>query len=521
MICHGLLRTLRLHAQTSTCKRAGFACQAVQRDSRYAALQRLDVDVFTAILGSQNVVQDTETLQSSNRDWMGKYVGQSQVILRPSSTQELSKVMAHCNDRKLAVVPQAGNTGLAGGSVPIFDEVILQTAQMNRIHSFDEVSGALQCQAGCILGELNEHLAAAGYVMPLDLGPKDKCQIGGNVSTNAGGLKLIRYGSLHGSVLGLEVVLANGTIIDTMTPLRKDNTGYDVKQLFIGAEGTLGIISGVSILCPPKPAAVNLMFLAVQDWSAALQTFVRAKRKLAEVLSAFEFLDSSALDLTLHQLPHIVNPLPDHQAPFYLLVETSGSNGDHDQSKLKDFLKEAKHDKLIQGGTVASDSAHIGEIWQLRENISVALNKAGKTYKYDMSLPVAEMYGLVEDVRQRLQKYPVRVVGYGHLGDSNVHLNVSTEEWDDDVLHDLEPYVYDWVADRKGSISAEHGLGQMKSQYIGYTKQPDTVDMMRDLKQLLDPNGILNPYKVLPEHVSFPSAVNDRLMASRSKSASY
>lgn len=266
----------------------------------YSQLTDADLAFFRSVLGDGGVVTDSDAMESYNTDWMRKYHGASRLALRPASTEEVSKVLRHCHERRLAVVPQGGNTGLVGGSVPVGDEVVLSLSRMSRVRAFDAVSGALQCDAGCVLERLDAFAEDHGYMMPLDLGAKGTCQIGGNVSTSAGGLRFIRYGSLHGSVLGLEVVLADGTVLDLMSDVRKDNTGYDLKQLFIGAEGTLGVVTGVSILTAQRPTASGLLMLACPSYDAVNRTFVSAKSALGSILTAFEFMDGPTMDMVRH-----------------------------------------------------------------------------------------------------------------------------------------------------------------------------------------------------------------------------
>ncbi|XP_027658142.2 D-2-hydroxyglutarate dehydrogenase, mitochondrial isoform X1 [Falco rusticolus] len=416
-------------------------------------------------------------------------------MLKPQTTAEVSQVLRYCYERNLAVNPQGGNTGLVGGSVPVFDEIILSTALMNKIISFDKVSGILVCQAGCILEKLNEYLEDQGFIMPLDLGAKGSCHIGGNVATNAGGLRLLRYGSLRGTVLGLEVVLADGSILDCLTSLRKDNTGYDLKQLFIGSEGTLGVITAVSILCPQKPKAVNLAFLGCQSFAKVLETFTTSRAMLGEILSACEFMDEKCMELVERHLK-LSNPLTG--SPFYVLIETSGSDSTHDADKLNNFLEQAMTSGLVADGTVAMDAKKIKTLWSLRERITEALTHDGYVYKYDISLPVGKLYDLVMDMRARLGQSAKNVVGYGHLGDGNLHLNITAESYSHFLLDAIEPYVYEWTARHKGSISAEHGLGFKKKQYIHYSKSNEAIFLMQRFKAMLDPKGILNPYKTLP-----------------------
>ncbi|XP_038273123.1 D-2-hydroxyglutarate dehydrogenase, mitochondrial isoform X2 [Dermochelys coriacea] len=417
------------------------------------------------------------------------------MLLRPRTAAEVSEILRYCNKRNLAVNPQGGNTGLVGGSVPVFDEIILSTALMNQVISFNSVSGILVCQAGCILENLNKYLEELDFVMPLDLGAKGSCHIGGNVATNAGGLRLLRYGSLRGTVLGLEVVLADGSILNCLASLRKDNTGYDLKQLFIGSEGTLGVITAVSILCPRKPKSVNLAFLGCQSFSQVLETFTTCKGMLGEILSAYEFMDDKCMKLVES---HLKLSKPVTGSPFYILIETSGSNSAHDEEKLNNFLERVMVSGLVTDGTVATEDKKIKILWSLRERITEALTHDGCVYKYDISLPVERLYDLVIDTRARLGKTAKNVVGYGHLGDGNLHLNITAESYSHSLLDAIEPFVYKWTAQYNGSISAEHGLGFKKKHYIQYSKPQEAVLLMQQIKAILDPKGILNPYKTLP-----------------------
>ncbi|CAI0392431.1 unnamed protein product [Linum tenue] len=271
------------------------------------------------------------------------------------------------------------------------------------------------------------------FVMPLDLGAKGSCQIGGNVATNAGGLRLIRYGSLHGNVLGLEVVLANGDVLDMLGTLRKDNTGYDLKHLFIGSEGSLGIITKVSILTPPKLSSVNIAFLACQDYLSCQKLLLEAKRSLGEILSAFEFMDSVAMDVVLNNLDGVRNPLAPTAHNFYVLIETTGTEESYDKEKLEKFLVGSMESGLISDGVLAQDINQASAFWRLRE-----------------------------------------------------------------ILAQIEPFVYEWTSNHRGSISAEHGVGLMKANKIFYSKSPEAVQLMASIKKLVDPKTILNPYKVLP-----------------------
>lgn len=299
---------------------------------------------------------------------------------------------------------------------------------------------------------------------------------------------------------GLEAVLANGTVLDMLGTLRKDNTGYDLKHLFIGSEGSLGIVTKVSILTPPKLSSVNLAFLACKDYTSCQKLLSAAKTKLGEILSAFEFLDINAMDLVLKHLDGLRDPLPSSKHNFYILIETTGSTESHDKEKLEAFLLQSIESGLLTDGVLAQDINQASAFWRIREGIPEALMKAGAVYKYDLSLPPEKMYDLVEEMRGCLGA-EANVVAYGHLGDGNLHLNISTRQYDDSILTKIEPFVYEWTSKHRGSISAEHGLGLMKANKIHYSKSLETVQLMADIKKLLDPNGILNPYKVLPTSV--------------------
>uniref|UniRef100_H3DIJ7 D-2-hydroxyglutarate dehydrogenase, mitochondrial n=1 Tax=Tetraodon nigroviridis TaxID=99883 RepID=H3DIJ7_TETNG len=455
-----------------------------------------DLAFFRSVLPGR-AVTDPDLLESSNQDWLKSVRGSSELLLRPRTSEEVSQILKrYCNHRNLAVNPQGGNTGLVGGSVPVHDEIILSTALMKDIRSFDSVSGILTCQAGCVLEDLSLYLEDRDHIMPLDLGAKGSCHIGGNVATNAGGLRLLRYGSLHGTVLGLEVVLADGRVLDCLATLRKDNTGYDLKQLFIGSEGTLGVITAVSILCPRKPRSVKVAFLGCDTFEQLLKTFQLCRAMLGEILSAYEFLDSECMRLLNTHL-QLSNPIRDCR--FYIVMETSGSDPTHDEEKLHSFLEAAVTSSLVTEGTVATEDSKIKALWALRERITEALTHHGYTYKYDVSLPVEQLYQLVTDMRGHLQGRAKSVVGYGHVGDGNLHLNISSQAKDPALLAAIEPFVYEWTARHRGSVSAEHGLGLKKRNYIYYSKSSQAVALMGQLKALLDPKGILNPYKTLPD----------------------
>ena len=477
----------------------------IKRDSRFKELTAEDVKFFKELLGSGSAVIDglnqdaTDDLEAYNADWMKKYRGQAKLVVKPQTTEQVSKIMKYCNDNLLAVNPQGGNTGLVGGSVPVFDEIVLNLSRMNKVRSFDEVSGIFVADAGVVLETADSYLAERGYIFPLDLGAKGSCHIGGNVATNAGGLRLLRYGSLHGTVLGLEAVLPDGTILDDLSKLRKNNTGYDLKQLFIGGEGTIGVITGVSIHCPQRSPAVNVAYLGLPSYEHVQKAFREAKSQLSEILSAFELMDNQCQHLYVRATGKSL-PLADEH-PFYCLIETSGSNTDHDSEKLTAFLEDVMEKEIVSDGVVAENGTQAQNLWACREGVSEASQHFGGVYKYDLSIPLPDLYQLVDDCRARMReldlidpedesKPVVDIIGYGHMGDSNLHLNVATRGYDKEVEKALEPWVYEWVQKRQGSISAEHGLGLAKKAFIGYSRSETMVKLMKGLKNFFDPVSI-------------------------------
>ncbi|XP_022816556.1 D-2-hydroxyglutarate dehydrogenase, mitochondrial-like [Spodoptera litura] len=461
-------------------------------------IESSDVDYFRSVLGQDRVLTEESDVLPYNVDWIKNCRGQSKAVLKPKSTEEVSTILKYCNERKLAVCPQGGNTGVVGGSVPVFDEIVISFSLMNKIIDLDDLSGALVCEAGCVLENLDNYVRERGLIMPLDLGAKGTCHIGGNASTNAGGLRLLRYGNLHGSILGVEAVKADGTVIDCLRSLKKDNTGYHLKHLFIGSEGTLGLVTKVAIHCPVLPKSVNLGFFGVKNVENVLKLYKSAKSKLGEIISAFEMADFDSINFTAKNLK-LPNPISDY--PFYVLVETHGSEETHDGEKLTRFLTNEMESGLILDGTVTSEPAKMQTIWNLRESIAAAGLVGGYVLTYDVSIPLKNYYDLVPILKKRLGDKATKVFGFGHVGDGNIHIFVIVPQYTKEVSSMLEPFIFEEVSKLNGSISAEHGIGFRKPKYIHYSKDQSALGLMKDLKQLMDPNGILNPYKVLPDHI--------------------
>ncbi|ORX91794.1 D-lactate dehydrogenase [Basidiobolus meristosporus CBS 931.73] len=483
----------------------------LQRDSRFKKLTSEDIHYFKSVLPPNSVLEadgvnyTEEDLLPYNQDWFKTYRGNSKVVLKPRTVTEVSDILKYCNNEGLAVVPQGGNTSVCGASVPVFDEIVINTSNMNKIRSFDALSGVVTCDAGCILENLDDYLAERNYMVPLDLGAKGCCQIGGNISTNAGGIRFLRYGSLRGNVLGLEAVLPDGTILDNMSTLRKDNTGYDLKQLLIGAEGTLGMVTGVSLLTPRRLKVINAVLFGLNSFDQVQETFVKAKDKLNEILSAFEFWDEPSLYYGQHLTSKDYRVPLEKKYPFYVLVETRGSHEEHDRQKLEAFIEDLFDQGQIGDGVIAQDVAQFNNLWSIRDSLGESWGGGMPMYKYDLGLPVPVLYKIVENLRERLQHHGVlgpngpakHVTGFGHIGDGNLHLGIFAERYDDKLASLIEPYVFEFVEKYNGSVTAEHGLGIKNSTFIGYSKSPAMVNLMRSMKSELDPKGIMNPYKVL------------------------
>jgi len=449
-------------------------------------------------------ITSPDQLRSYNTDWTGEFHGNASLCLRPSTVAGVASILAYCHERNLAVTPQGGNTGLVGGSVPVFDEIILSLSRMNRILEFDEEHSTITVEAGVTLGRAEQHCRERGFCFPLDLGAKDSCQIGGNLSTNAGGSRYVRYGSLHGTVLGLEAVLADGTILDLGVgrKVRKDNTGYDLKHLFIGAEGTLGIITKATLSCSPAPTGTQVALAGLPGPFEQVRWWLReARRSLNAHLCAFEFMDNDAMTLLRAHGDGFGVPLQGSHA-FYVLIEcgTAADTEHRALSPLETYLDAMTRADPRVDVIMAQDLSQSAHLWGLRESLPELVRRSGPSIlKYDLSLPLPSFYGTVEAVRERLRQHKLdaRTFSWGHVADGNLHLNVSSEHPRDMLRSTLEPWLYDVVQQHGGSGSAEHGIGVLKTRLLERGKRPEVLQLMRRFKALLDPKGILNPYKMV------------------------
>jgi FAD/FMN-containing dehydrogenase len=433
------------------------------------------------------------------------YHGATRLLVRPASTQEVAAVVRICAEAQLPIVPQGGNTGLVGGQVPPEDgdNIILSLGRMNRIRAIDAANFTMTVEAGCILAQVQQAAAEADRLFPLSLGAEGSCQIGGNLSTNAGGIAVLRYGNMRELALGLEVVLPDGEVWDGLRGLRKDNTGYDLKQLFIGGEGTLGVITAATLKLFPKPREVETAFLALHRIEDVMALFARARAATADQLTAFELIPRAGLDLALRHLPGIVDPL-DARHPWYALIELSSSESESGiRALLERLLEEALEEGLIADGVISASGAQARELWKIREGIVEAQLYSG-SIKHDVSVPVSKVAEFVvrasDAVEARLPG--IRPIAFGHVGDGNIHFNLTQPEGYDKAAYlarwqEFSDLVHDIVRELRGSISAEHGVGRLKVEEIEHYKSPVEIELMRRLKRALDPLGIMNPGKVV------------------------
>ena len=458
------------------------------------------------IVGAANVLEAEADMAPFLSDWRGRYHGRARAVVRPRDTAEVAAVVAACAQAGVAMVPQGGNTGLCGGATPLVDgaAVVISLARMNHIRALDADNDTLTVEAGCTLAAVQEAAQVAGRLFPLSLASEGSCLIGGNLSTNAGGVQVLRYGNTRELVLGLEVVLPDGRVWDGLRGLRKDNTGYDLKQLFIGAEGTLGIVTAAVLKLFPAIRSRAMAWVAVPDPRAAVRLLGMLRAVCGERISAFEIVGRTALGLVLQHIPGARDPLAGAPA-WSVLVELSDPDVDAPlDAQLQAVLGEACAQGLAADAAVAASAAQAQALWALREDISEAQRIEGVSIKHDVSVPVSRIPEFLERAGAALAaRWPdVRVVAFGHIGDGNLHYNLSKPAADDNAAFiartaEVNRIVHDLVCELGGSISAEHGLGQLKREEVLRYKPALEMELMRRVKQAFDPAGLMNPGKVL------------------------
>jgi FAD/FMN-containing dehydrogenase len=449
------------------------------------------------IVGAGNILTAPADTRAYFTDWRKQYSGVAECVVRPASAAEVSRVVAVCAREGVAVVPQGGNTGLCGGSVPagLKREIVLSLSRMNRIRALDALDCTLTAEAGCVLAAVQKAAGDAGRLFPVSLAAEGSCQIGGNLSTNAGGVNVLRYGSSREQVLGLEVVLPDGRVWDGLRALRKDNTGYDLKQLFLGAEGTLGVITAAVLRLHPKPTASATAWIAVDTPRAAVELLAALRERLGDRLTAFELVSRLCLEAVLAHQPQARDPLAAAH-PWYVLAELAdGGESDALRTRVEGALAENAERGALRDAVLAQSEAQARALWRIRETIPEA---QFTNVKHDVSVAVSKTPDLIELAGGALREaFPgARPYVFGHVGDGNLHYNVGPEALMRERA-EVNRIVYEAVDRLGGSISAEHGVGQLKRQEIRAHKSALEMELMRKLKDALDPAGLMNPGKVL------------------------
>jgi FAD/FMN-containing dehydrogenase len=454
-------------------------------------------------IGPANVLTQADDLALHLREERGLYTGQAIAVVRPADVDEVAFVVAECARSAVPVVAHGGNTGLVGGGTP-YGGIVLSLARLNKVREVDPVNGTMVVEAGCVLADVQKAAEAADLLFPLSLPSEGSCRIGGNLATNAGGTAVLRYGNARELVLGLEVVLADGRVWAGLTALRKDNTGYDLRNLFVGSEGTLGIITAAVLKLFPRPKARLTAFVGTPSPRDALRLFERLRREAGEALTAFEYMPRFAIEIVLKHVQDAVDPLGEPH-PSYVLIELTSPQPDADLNALAEaVLGQAIEDGIVSDATIATSEAQAIALWALRERLSDTQRLEGGSIKHDVAVPVSHVADFIEEASAAcLAAMPgLRVCAFGHFGDGNIHFNLSQpvgmekaaflSEWErfNRITHDIVHRLH-------GSISAEHGIGLIKRDELERYKDPVALDLMRKLKAALDPQNILNPGKVI------------------------
>src|SRR6478752_3733435 len=464
------------------------------------------IDAFVRIVGEENAIRDEDAMAPYLVEWRHRYRGKAALVLRPGETEQVSAILKRANETRTAIVPQGGNTGLVGGQIPFESghEVLVALECLNRVRNIDLASNTMTVAAGLVLALAQQVAASAGRLFPLSLASEGSCQIGGVLATNAGGTAVLAYGCARDLALGLEVVLADGTVWNGLKSLRKDNSGYDLKDLFIGSEGTLGIITAAVLRLFPKPAATVTAIAGVSRLETAPSLFARLYAGAGPMLTGIEIVPRIGLDFVLRHVPGTRDPLSSAHDWYVLFELSSPREGAGLMPLAERLLSEAVEAGEIADAVVAGSLTQAQELWRLREMMSEAQKHEGGSIKHDIAVSVAKVPEFIARANQLVELMipGARPVPFGHLGDGNIHYNVSQPPSMDRAVflanwETLNAAVHEIVLDLGGSISAEHGIGRLKRDLLRHAKQPLELEMMRKIKAVFDPNGILNPGKLL------------------------
>lgn len=465
------------------------------------------IEHLSKILEQRYILTQDEDKAPYLTDWRKRYIGKALAVLLPSTSDEVAAIVKLCTQNQVALVPQGGNTGFCGGATPDDSgkQVVLNLKRMNQIREIDIANQTITIEAGCILQALQEKALEHGFLFPLSLGAEGSCMIGGNLATNAGGTNVLRYGNARDLCLGLEVVTAKGEIWNGIKGLRKDNTGYDLRDLFIGSEGTLGIITAAVMKLYPLPVSQWTTLVACENITSTIALLNLFQKRASSLLTGFEMMTRESLDLNEKHFPHMANPLQGN-SPFTVLIELSDHESEeHVRQLLEAILEEAFEVKLISDAVIASNLAQANTFWHMREHITLAQAEEGANLKHDITIPLSSLDSFIQQTDALMRdKFPgVRIINFGHLGDGNLHYNIAPplgvdpkifNEVNEKQIHEL---VYGQVERCKGSISAEHGVGQLKLDGLRAHKGEVAHELMKALKTALDPQNILNPHKVV------------------------
>jgi D-lactate dehydrogenase (cytochrome) len=457
---------------------------------------------FRKIVGEKYAVTDAADIAPYVTEERDLFHGRSPLVLRPGSTEEVSAICKLASERNIALVPQGGNTGLVGGQTPHNGEVVVSMRRMDRIRDVDTASNTMTCEAGVILQVAQQRAAEVDRLFPLSLGAEGSCTIGGNLSTNAGGTTALAYGVAREMALGLEVVLADGRILNLLSKLKKDNTGYDLRNLFIGAEGTLGIITAATLKLFPKPRAIETAFVGLKSPADALKLLAISQVEAAGTLTSFELLSEVAVDFSIRHGIDVRDPLADKHR-WYVLMELSSPRDDA-RDTLEAILAKGMEDGIVDDAVIAANLSQRQGFWKLRDEMSAAQKPEGGSIKHDISVPVVAVPDFIAEADAAVVKLipGARPVPFGHLGDGNIHYNISQPVGGDTAdfmarWHEVNAVVFEIVLRMGGSISAEHGIGVLKRDELPDVKDKTAIALMRAIKAMLDPHGIMNPGKVL------------------------